>query len=140
VEGIMVRACPSRCSLRKVRYGPVMGFKAKPASRLGRRCLRRDDDTSPPWCRGRAGQPAHGVTILHAAVALPLSGAGHAAGASKGIRKIRTLWNVGHARHSGLMLAARITFPHFSVSSARSLPKLLGEPGSAVLPRSARRV
>jgi hypothetical protein len=31
--------------------------------------------------RGRACQPAHGVAILHAAVALPLGGAGHAAAA-----------------------------------------------------------
>ena len=30
--------------------------------------------------------------------------------------------------HSGLMLAARITLPHFSVSSAMSLPKSAGEP------------
>jgi hypothetical protein len=30
-----------------------------------------------------------------------------------------------------LMLAVRITLPHFSVSSAMSLPKSAGEPGSA---------
>ena len=36
---------------------------------------------SPPWCRRRACQPAPSVTILHAAIALPLSGAGHAAAA-----------------------------------------------------------
>jgi hypothetical protein len=41
--------------------------------------------------------------------------------------------------HSGLMLAARITLPHFSVSSAMSLPKSAGEPTSGVLPRSASR-
>src|SRR5215831_9662354 len=41
--------------------------------------------------------------------------------------------------HSGLMLAARITLPHFSVSSAMSLPKSTGEPGSAVAPHSASR-
>ena len=34
--------------------------------------------------------------------------------------------------HSGLMLAARITLPHFSVSSAMSLPKSAGEPASTV--------
>src|SRR6516162_244230 len=39
----------------------------------------------------------------------------------------------------GLMLAARITLPHFSVSSAMSLPKSAGEPGSTVPPRSASR-
>src|SRR5262245_34768711 len=41
--------------------------------------------------------------------------------------------------HSALMLAARITLPHFSVSSAMCLPKSAGEPGSTVPPRSARR-
>src|SRR6516165_512918 len=41
--------------------------------------------------------------------------------------------------YSGLMLAARITLPHFSVSSAISLPKSAGEPGSSVAPRSASR-
>jgi hypothetical protein len=33
--------------------------------------------------------------------------------------------------YSGLMLAARITLPHFSVSSAKSLPKSAGEPDNA---------
>src|SRR6516165_6062109 len=37
------------------------------------------------------------------------------------------------------MLAARITLPHFSVSSAISLPNWAGDPGSGVPPRSARR-
>ena len=41
--------------------------------------------------------------------------------------------------HSGLMLAARITLPHFSVSSAMSLPKSAGEPASTVPPKSASR-
>ena len=40
--------------------------------------------------------------------------------------------------HSALMLAARITLPHFSVSSAM-LPKSAGEPGSAMRPNSANR-
>jgi hypothetical protein len=38
-------------------------------------------------------------------------------------------WNIdrrGEA-YSGLMLAARITFAHLSLSSAMSLPKLAGE-------------
>src|SRR5262249_5697215 len=39
---------------------------------------------------------------------------------------------------SALMWAARITLPHFSVSSAMSLPKSAGEPRSTVPPRSAR--
>src|SRR5262249_25039219 len=50
-----------------------------------------------------------------------------------------TLWNIGIAlpRQSALMLAARITLPHFSVSSAMSLLKSAGEPASAELPKSA---
>src|SRR5215471_14123122 len=39
--------------------------------------------------------------------------------------------------HSTLMLAARITLPHFSVSSASNLPKSAGEPGSTAVPKSA---
>ena len=37
------------------------------------------------------------------------------------------------------MLPARMTLPHFSVSSAMSFPKSAGEPESVVAPRSARR-
>ena len=40
----------------------------------------------------------------------------------------------GEAAHSALMLAARITLPHFSVSSAMNLPKSAGEPENAVPP------
>src|SRR5262245_47035878 len=43
------------------------------------------------------------------------------------------------ADHSGLMLAAWITLPHFSVSSAISLPNWAGDPGSGVPPKSANR-
>src|SRR5262245_38214208 len=52
-----------------------------------------------------------------------------------------TLWNISPHRpdHSGLMLAARTTLPHFSVSSPISLPKSAGVPGSTVPPRSASR-
>src|SRR5262245_41656366 len=45
----------------------------------------------------------------------------------------------GRADHSALMLAARITLPHFSVSSAMSLPKSAGESASTSPPRSASR-
>src|SRR5262245_50713086 len=48
-------------------------------------------------------------------------------------------WAAGSA-HSGLMLAARITLAHFSVSSAISLPKSAGEPANTVPPSSARRL
>src|SRR5262245_65834157 len=41
--------------------------------------------------------------------------------------------------HTGLMLPARITWPHFSVSSAMSLPKSAGEPANTVPSRSASR-
>src|SRR5215831_213887 len=41
--------------------------------------------------------------------------------------------------HSALMFAARITLPHFSVSSAINLTKSAGEPGSTVPPKSANR-
>src|SRR5262245_15104912 len=40
---------------------------------------------------------------------------------------------------SALTPANLITLAHFSVSSVMSLPKSLGEPGSIVPPRSARR-
>src|SRR5262245_7790516 len=39
--------------------------------------------------------------------------------------------------HSGLMFAARITWRHFSVSSAMSLPKSAGEPARMRSPRSS---
>src|SRR5260221_5005792 len=41
--------------------------------------------------------------------------------------------------HSGLILAARITLPHFSLSSAINFPKSAGEAASAVPPRLASR-
>jgi MFS family permease len=41
--------------------------------------------------------------------------------------------------HSGLMLASLITFPHFSVSAAMSLPKSAGELTNAVAPMSEMR-
>src|SRR5262245_31370943 len=49
----------------------------------------------------------------------------------------RDLWNTRD--HIGLMSANLITLPHFSVSSAISLPKSAGDPGSGGPPRSARR-
>src|SRR6266852_5570081 len=41
--------------------------------------------------------------------------------------------------HPGLMLAARITLPHFSISSAMCLPNSAGELGNAELLNSASR-
>src|SRR6516164_5114381 len=43
------------------------------------------------------------------------------------------------AAHWSLILAARITLAHFSVSSAMSLPKSASVIGIGTLPRSARR-
>src|SRR5262245_21099076 len=54
----------------------------------------------------------------------------------------RDLWNVSATadqRQSALMLAARMTLPHFSVSSAMNLPKSLGELARMMLPKSANR-
>src|SRR5262252_10167469 len=48
-----------------------------------------------------------------------------------------TLWNVSRRHYSGLMLAARITLPHFSVSSVMSVLKSAGEPPRIMPPRSA---
>src|SRR5262249_20041935 len=48
-------------------------------------------------------------------------------------------YGTSDADHSALMLAARSTFPHFSVSSAISLPNSAGEPGSTAAPKSAKR-
>src|SRR5262245_9912856 len=57
--------------------------------------------------------------------------------------RIETLWNSGaldvRLAYSGLILAARITLPHFSVSSAINLRKSVGEPASGGPPRSASR-
>jgi hypothetical protein len=41
--------------------------------------------------------------------------------------------------YSGLMLAARITLPHFSISLAMNAPKSAGEPPKTAPPRSAIR-
>src|SRR5262249_41278000 len=51
----------------------------------------------------------------------------------------RDLWNVGATMtaYSALMLAARITLPHFSVSSAISFPNSAGDNASTVPPKVA---
>src|SRR5215469_8074508 len=50
-----------------------------------------------------------------------------------------TEYLAGNSAHRGLMSANFTTLPHFSVSSAMSLPKSPGELGSAVEPNSASR-
>src|SRR5712671_2388781 len=67
------------------------------------------------------------------------------AGRSRADRPVRA-WKLTHrthgrrelfrSSHSGLMLAARITLAHFSVSAAISLPKSAGEPGKTSAPSS----
>src|SRR5215475_13132613 len=42
-----------------------------------------------------------------------------------------------HTAQSGLMLAARMTLPHFSLSAAMSSPKSAGDPGRSSPPCSA---
>src|SRR6516164_5634112 len=56
-----------------------------------------------------------------------------------GLRLARNMEYRAREDHSGLMLAARITLPHFSVSSAMSLPNSAGVIGSGTPPRSANR-
>src|SRR5262249_10900015 len=68
---------------------------------------------SPPWCRGRAGQPAHGVTILHAAIAHPLGGGGHAAAV---VPKRRDVAVGGGAAF--LLRCAPLTHPHTCYTSS----------------------
>src|SRR5262245_55339279 len=53
----------------------------------------------------------------------------------------RQLWNGAERTnpHSALMLAARITLPHFSVSSAINLSKAAGESVVTIVPNSAKR-
>ena len=53
----------------------------------------------------------------------------------------RQLWNIEWRRlaHSGLMLAARITLAHFSVSSIKSFLKSAGDNGIGTFPRPVMR-
>src|SRR6478609_10127151 len=46
-------------------------------------------------------------------------------------------YRLRNARYSGLMLAARITLPHFSVSSAMNFPSSAGVIGIGTAPMSA---
>src|SRR5215831_8116217 len=55
----------------------------------------------------------------------------------RGAKRYGTFGRVRPSHHCALMLAARTTLPHFSVSSAMSLPKSAGEPASTVAPRLA---
>src|SRR5262249_34536126 len=85
------------------------------------------------------------IAAAHRCVALVLEGedflvaAHHQTSlATSGVR-VTKHYGMSGRHHSGLMLAARITLPHFSTSSAMSLPKSAGEPGRTVAPSSAIR-
>src|SRR5215468_4057837 len=55
-------------------------------------------------------------------------------------RTLRNIEPTAERPQSALMLRARMTLPHFSVSSAMNLPKSAGEPANTVPPSSARRL
>src|SRR6516225_7231663 len=85
-------------------------------------------------------------TFVNRHHSLPFVGASqHAINVSEPLRQSdfaeRDLWNVqpGLRHQSAFTPANFTTLPHFSVSSAMSLPKSAGEPGSAVAPHSASR-
>src|SRR5262245_30919909 len=60
------------------------------------------------------------------------------AGGAVRITDVTEYW-IGLPHQSALMLAARITFAHFSVSSAMNLPNSAGESARGPAPRSASR-
>ena len=68
---------------------------------------------------------------------------GPGAGLSLGFFRIYpaalTVFRRGGSCYPTLMLAARITWPHFSVSSTMNLPKSAGEPTSVAPPKAASR-
>src|SRR5262249_23569642 len=92
------------------------------------------------------GQPVPGYLIYcrpRAVESLLFIGANNSSNASLHIpTPIRLSGRRGRSgrNQSTLMLAARTTLAHFSVSSRISLPKSAGEPGSTIPPRSANRV
>src|SRR5215475_4584401 len=57
----------------------------------------------------------------------------------RGAKRYGTFGRVRPSHHCALMLAARTTLPHFSVSSAMSLPKSAGEPAIAMPPSPTKR-
>jgi hypothetical protein len=102
----------------------------------------RDKVTSSAQSLARPfGRPSQGsglsiLTEPHDELAGP-----HSITSSAAIRGTARYRISGHSRtdHSGLMPADFTTLPHFSVSSAMSLPKSVAEPTSGVLPKSASR-
>jgi hypothetical protein len=64
----------------------------------------------------------------------------HSITSSAAIRQTKRYGMCSRADHSALMLAARITLPHFSVSSATSFPNSAGVIGMGSPASSARRV
>jgi len=80
------------------------------------------------------GQNLKAVTVVPACVCDP-----KAHGLTMAVGRGTGFMEYDRMGYSGLMLAARITLPHFSVSSAMSLPKSAGEPASVLPPDSAIR-
>src|SRR5262245_21501897 len=96
--------------------------KADHKTHRPRRIGLRPCDARNCWQRGRAGGQMQKSSAGKFHSALPEYG---------------RWWASRH--HSGLMLAARITLPHFSVSSAMNLPKSAGVIGIGVPPKSSSR-
>src|SRR6185437_2382599 len=103
-----------------------------PALRCGNATVPFASDLSATrQCENRAERRSRRDVQLHSSGLCPLAtacGSLHCCAVDGG----------GHS-HCGLMLAALITLPHFSVSSAMSLPKSAGEPPSTVPSRLASR-
>src|SRR6516164_674613 len=89
---------------------------------------------APPRSSNKGGRaPSHGP---NGAVADSLD---EAKAAFRAAWEAAASLSVSDEAHSALMLAARMTLPHFSVSSAISFPKSPGEPERTVIPRSVNR-
>src|SRR5262249_34907676 len=113
------------------------GAGADLASRVRRASAQRARALDPH--RARAGH--QGITVV-AFSDIPGPATRIALGRSgRMMFAFRDLGMLGGRRmaYSGFTLAARITLPHFSVSSAMSLPRSAGEPASTIPPRSDRR-
>src|SRR5262249_62025575 len=94
------------------------------------------------WLPGTAARAARAVpAVMNRGGLVMCAETTSARGVSTGHFAYRALRNVwpDRVRHSALMLAARITLPHFSAPSAMSFLKSAGEPASAELPKSASR-
>ena len=119
-----------------VEYRPLLPPDQKPPVELNRAMMEKFRPLmAAALCQGEAGFQVTDVATLSLECTTNARST-----QAPGNSRIGTLWNIGRrATYSGLMLAARITLAHFSVSSAMSLPKSAGEPITMSLFRSARR-